>query len=85
MTDLNVNSGSPVPKAVAVGDPSFAPSRGAVAGAAPTVPRLSKLETRGAANDDVAANPRAIRNPLWIVVIGMACMFGVMALVISLG
>jgi hypothetical protein len=37
-----------------------------------------------AANDDGAANPHAIRNPIWIVVIGMACMFSVMALVIAL-
>jgi hypothetical protein len=31
------------------------------------------------------ANPHAIRNPIWIVVVGLACMFGVMALVTSLG
>jgi len=29
--------------------------------------------------------PDAIRNPLWVVAIGMACLFGVMALVMALG
>jgi hypothetical protein len=74
MTDPNLNSGSPVPTAFAVDKTC----------AAPIVARLSRLQALGAANDDAAASSHAIRNPLWIVVIGMACMFGVMALVTSL-
>jgi hypothetical protein len=42
-------------------------------------------EARAATNDDVAATAPAIRDPLGIVAIGMACLFGVMAAVISLG
>jgi hypothetical protein len=29
--------------------------------------------------------PDALRNPLWVIVWGMACMFGAMAAVIALG
>jgi hypothetical protein len=85
MTDLNVKSGSRVPTALAVDGPSFDSSLRSAAGAPPTVARLSKSEGRAAANDDAVASPNAIRNPLWIVVIGMARLFGVMALVTSLG
>jgi hypothetical protein len=39
-----------------------------------------------AANDRTAAtNPYDIHNPLWVIVIGMACFFGVTALIIALG
>jgi hypothetical protein len=41
---------------------------------------------RTAANDDVAAEASsADRNPLWIIVIGMACFFAVAAAVMTLG
>jgi hypothetical protein len=41
---------------------------------------------RAAANDDAAAEvPNADRNPLWIIAIGMACFFAVLAAVIALG
>jgi hypothetical protein len=85
MTYMNVKSGSPVPTAPAVDYPSFDSSPSSATGAPPTFARLSTAEARGAANDDAAASPNAIRNPLWIVVIGMACLFGVMVLVTSLG
>jgi hypothetical protein len=84
MTDPNRKSGAPVPAASAAHDPSFASSPRSSGGAEPTVAQLSRLGTRAAANDDGAASPHAIRNPIWIVVIGMACMFSVMALVIAL-
>ena len=43
----------------------------------------NRAEPRAAAaDDDAAAN--AIRNPLWIIVIGMACFFGMAAAVMTL-
>jgi hypothetical protein len=74
-----------VPTALAVDDPSFGSSPSSAADAPPTVALLSTADARGAANDDAAATLNSIRNPLWIVVIGTACLFGVMALVMSLG
>jgi len=46
---------------------------------------MVKTSAHAAANDEAAENLDEIRNPLWIVAIGMACMFGVMAAVIALG
>jgi hypothetical protein len=47
--------------------------------------RLGSEDARTAANDDAAAGaPSAERNPLWIIVIGMACFFAVTAAVITL-
>jgi hypothetical protein len=46
--------------------------------AAPTAP--------AAAHERIAAtSPNAIRNPLWVIVIGMACFFAVVALVLAGG
>ena len=85
MTYMNVKSGSQVPTALAADDPSFGSSASSAANATPTVGRLGTTDVRAAANDAVAASTHAIRNPLWIVVIGMACLFGTMALILSLG
>jgi hypothetical protein len=41
-------------------------------------------DARAAANDDVAG-PNDLRNPLWIIAIGMAFFFGITAAVIALG
>jgi len=51
----------------------------------PTQALLTDADAAAAANDVAAAPATAARNPLWIVVTGMACMFGVMAVVIALG
>ena len=85
MIPLNVKPWSPVPTALALNEPSFDSSSISAAAAPPAASLLSTADAQEAANDDVAAIHKAIRNPVWIVVIGMACLFGVMALVTSLG
>jgi hypothetical protein len=55
------------------------------ADASPTVAWPTTVYDRAAANDDAAATLPVRRNPLWIIVIGMACLFGVMAVVMALG
>jgi hypothetical protein len=42
-------------------------------------------KARVAANDDLTAAPDDLRNPLWIIAIGMACFFGGAAAVMALG
>jgi hypothetical protein len=39
----------------------------------PTVALLTTATARAAANDDAAETADAVRNPLWIILIGMAC------------
>jgi hypothetical protein len=65
--------------------PAVVASRG-FGGSAPIEPDFAIVTARAAANDRTAAiNPYTIRNPLWVIVIGMACFFGVVAIVIALG
>jgi hypothetical protein len=52
---------------------------------ATTVAGPATAEARAAANDDLAAAPNDLRNPLWIIAIGMAFFFGMTAAVIALG
>jgi hypothetical protein len=54
--------------------------------AAPTLPvTVSVTDARSAANDDSATTvPNDLRNPLWIIAIGMAWFFGITAAVIAL-
>jgi hypothetical protein len=52
---------------------------------ATTVAVAATAEARAAANDDVAAAPNDLRNPLWIIAIGMAFFFGITGAVIALG
>jgi hypothetical protein len=52
---------------------------------ATTVAVPATATARAAANDDVAAAPNDLRNPLWIIAIGMAFFFGITAAVIALG
>ena len=84
MTVANLRPEPPVPAALAQHDPSLSspasPDSYASPAALPT-----RTSARAAANDDAVENLEEIRNPLWIVAIGMACMFGVMAAVIALG
>jgi hypothetical protein len=52
----------------------------------PLVTGLGSRAARTAANDAVAAEASdANHNPLWIIVIGMACFFAVMVAVMALG
>jgi hypothetical protein len=50
-----------------------------------TVAVPATAEARAAANDDVAATPTDLRNPLWIIAIGMAFFFGITGAVVALG
>jgi hypothetical protein len=69
MTHPNMNSGLPVPMARVVDQTYFRASR----------------STASAANDDAPRKWYEIRNPLWVIVIGMAVLFTVMALTVALG
>jgi hypothetical protein len=82
MTLSNVKAGSTEPGLFAVDDSSI---HSPAAAAAPTIGSLTMGDARAAANEDEAATPDAIRNPLWVIAWGMACLFGVMAAVIALG
>lgn len=65
--------------------PAVVAARG-FGGSAAIEPGFAIATARAAANDRTAAiNPYAIRNPLWVIVIGMACFFGVVGIVIALG
>ena len=75
---------SPLP-ALADHELSLGSLPGRDADASPTVAWPTTLYGRAAANDDAAATLPVRRNPLWIIVIGMACLFGVMAAVMALG
>jgi hypothetical protein len=85
MTDLSLKPRSPAAVALAVHDPYLGSPTGSAPDARPTVALLTTADARAAANDDAAAMPDAIRNPLWVVAIGMVCLFGVIGLVMALG
>jgi hypothetical protein len=85
MTQPNIKPESPVPATPAVDDPSpRSPGSSAVNGR-PTLALLTTAEAGMAANDDAADTLEGIRNPLWIIAIGMACFFGAAAVVMALG
>jgi hypothetical protein len=51
----------------------------------PTAVSVAVSDTAAAANDDSAPTvPNDLRNPLWIIAIGMAWFFGITAAVIAL-
>lgn len=83
MTHPNVKPGSTEPALLALHDPSLRLPTSAAAAAPPTVVTIGNA--RAAANEDEAATPDALRNPLWVIAWGTACMFGAMAAVIALG
>jgi hypothetical protein len=86
MTHPNLRPGSTEPAQLALHDPSLGSPTTAAAAAPLTVASLTKAaDAREAANDDEAATLNTNRNPLWVIVMGMACLFGVMAVVISVG
>lgn len=84
MTHPDVKVGSPAPAAPAVQKAFVGPPAG-LAAAPPTGALLAAPDGGSAANDDAATPQNTVRNPLWIVVIGMAWMFGVIAAVMALG
>jgi hypothetical protein len=53
-------------------------------GALPAIFESSRVSSRPAARL-TARDSEAIANPLWLIVIGMACFFGVAALVVAWG
>jgi hypothetical protein len=63
---------------------STAPPTGSAARAT-TVAVPATAAAHAAANDDLAAAPNDLRNPLWIIAIGMAFFFGITTAVIALG
>jgi hypothetical protein len=85
MTPPDVQARSPLPAALAVQQAFFGRPTGRAAVAAPSDALLAAPDAGSAANDDPGTRQNALRNPLWIVVIGMACMFGVFAAVMALG
>ena len=63
---------------------SFAPMSTTPAGRPATVAVPAVAESRPAANDNVGAEPpNDLRNPLWIIAIGMACFLGASAVVMA--
>ena len=85
MTHPNVKPGSAEPTLFALHDLSLHSPTSAAATAPPTVASLTIGDARAAANEDEAATPDALRNLLWVIAWGMACMFGAMAAAIALG
>jgi hypothetical protein len=85
MTLSNVKVGSTELALLAIDDSSIHSPLSPAAAAAPTTVSQTMRDALAAANEDEAATPDAIRNPLWIIAWAMACLFGVMAAVIALG
>jgi hypothetical protein len=85
MTHPNLKSGLPVPMARVLDQAYFrsSPSTAPVTPRTNTLPRT--VDRRLAANDDAPRKWYEIRNPLWVIVIGMAILFGAMALIVALG
>jgi hypothetical protein len=83
MTHPHVKPASPVlavPRALEA-------SSGPAARSAPAAPRVALLtmpDHHAAANYDTAATLKLIRNPLWIIVIGMAWLFAIAMCVVVL-
>lgn len=85
MTRPNMKPESPVPAPPGVDDPFPRSATSSAVDGPPTVALLTTPKARAAANDDAAETLDAIRNPLWIILIGMACLFGVATVVMALG
>jgi hypothetical protein len=85
MTLPNVKPKSTESPLLAADNPSLQSPTSPAAAALPTIASLTLGGAGAAANEDVAATPDAIRNPLWIIAWGMACLFGVIAAIIALG
>jgi hypothetical protein len=86
MTLPNMKSSSPAPMTLVGGQTYFRLSPSVGSAVPPTHEALRTTDPGVAANDDDA--PRMwyqIQNPLWVIVIGMAFLFAVMALIVALG
>jgi hypothetical protein len=84
MTQPNMRSGLPVPMARVVDQAHFRSSPG-TASAVLRIDRVPRtVVPQVAANDDAPREWYEIRNPLWIIVIGMAVLFAAMALIVAL-
>ena len=81
MTHPHVKPASPMPATPRTLDLSLRPATRSAAGA-PTVALLTMTDHHAVVNYDTAATLNAIRNPLWIIVMGMAWLFGIAASVI---
>jgi hypothetical protein len=83
MTYPQMTLASPAPAARRALDPALTPpTRSATAASA--VALLTMTEPHPAANYDAAATLKLIRNPVWIIAIGMAWLFGIAVSVIVL-
>ena len=85
MTHPNLKSGLPVPMARTVDQAHFrhSPSGASAAPRAAALPRTTALQV--GTNDEAPRKWYEIRNPLWVIVIGMAFLFAMMALIVALG
>jgi hypothetical protein len=85
MSHPNRSPGSPVLMALLAEHSHFRSSPGG--GLAVLRPSAARGATdpRVAANDDAPEKRYQIHNPLWVIVIGNAFLFAVMALVVALG
>jgi hypothetical protein len=84
MTHPNVKPEPPVPAIPGVDHPSHRSPGSSAGDERPTLALPTTAEARTAANDDAADTPEGIRDPLWIIAIGMACFFGAAAVVLAL-
>jgi hypothetical protein len=86
MTYLKLKSGAQVPRATVVDYYPYLRSSASTHLTAPQAPELPPAtDPREAANDEGPRKWYQIRNPLWVIVIGMAFLFTVMALFVALG
>ena len=84
MRHSNVNPRSAQRGPLAQVGRSVSPATTSATVALPTAAALAAADARCAANDDTAATQNTTHNPLWVIVIGMGCLFGVMAAVMAL-
>jgi hypothetical protein len=85
MRHPNMKAESPVPATPGADQLLSRSAATSAADGASTVALLTRVQARAAANDDAAETPGAVRNPLWLILIGMACFFGVAAVLMALG
>jgi hypothetical protein len=85
MTYLKLNSGAPLSGRPLVDYPQQRSPASAYLNAPQTAEVPPATDSREATNDDGRRLWYQIRNPLWVIVIGMAILFAVMALIVALG
>jgi hypothetical protein len=85
MTHLNAEPSATRPGWSGLITPSVDSLGGADTVNAPSVVALATIDAPVAANDETEVSELPNRNPLWIIVMGMAALFGVMAAVMAVG